>query len=203
MKALIVDYGMGNLASVRRAFEECGANVLISGDPRDVRDASHLVIPGVGAFSVAMNSLRQRGWLDVLMEAALLDRLPVLGICLGMQLLASQGEEGGVCPGIGLIAGRVERLLPKFGERIPHVGWNEVCFVGYSPLLVSISSNTDFYFVHSYHFRPFKEQHVVATTPFCGSFISIVCSDNVFGVQFHPEKSSSAGFQLIRNFLAL
>lgn len=200
---LIVDYGMGNLASVRRSFEECGARILISGDPRDAKEATHLVIPGVGAFSVAMNRLRQRGWLDVLIEKGVVDRLPILGICLGMQLLASQGEEGGVCPGIGLIAGRVVRLVPNSGERVPHVGWNEVCAIRPSPLLQSIDPKADFYFVHSYHFIPVSESDIVATTPFCGSFVSIVNRENIFGVQFHPEKSSSSGFQLVRNFLSM
>jgi glutamine amidotransferase len=203
MSVLIVDYGMGNLGSARRSFEECGATVRVSDDPKSVSEADRIVIPGVGAFSEAMQRIRDMGWYGTLRQAALQDRVPVLGICLGMQLLADSGNEGGDTEGLGLISGSVCRLDNTGGERLPHVGWNEVCPRDRCVLFKEIPPGTDFYFVHSYHFVPHNLGHLAATTPYCGEFASAVFADSIFGVQFHPEKSSRAGFQLIRNFLAL
>lgn len=204
MTVLIINYGMGNLGSARRSFEECGAQVLISEEPADVKNAERIVIPGVGAFAEAMRRLQQRGWDEVLREAAFRDRLPLLGICLGMQLLAAIGEEGQATPGLALVAGRVVRLSNAVtGERIPHVGWNEVYPVDQSDLFHDIPPGSDFYFVHSYHFMPDNPESILANTPYCGGFVSAVRNANVFGVQFHPEKSSKTGFQLIRNFLKI
>lgn len=203
MSVLIVDYGMGNLGSARRSFEECGATVWVSDDPKLIAKADRIVIPGVGAFFEAMQRIHNMGWYSQLRQAALEDRIPVLGICLGMQLLASSGDEGGTTEGLGLISGHVCRLNNIGGERLPHIGWNEVYPSKECTLFKEVSSGTDFYFVHSYHFIPGNQDNLAATTPYCGEFASAVSSDNVFGVQFHPEKSSRAGFQLIRNFLAL
>lgn len=204
MTVLIVDYGMGNLASARRALEECGAAVRVSDEPGDLKDAERVVIPGVGAFSHAMERLRSRGWVEAIRDAALKDGIPVLGVCLGMQLLADEGDEGGESRGLGLVRGRVERLIPAAeGERVPHVGWNAVDPVGTPALLAGIPAATDFYFVHSYRFVPENEADIVATTPYCGRLVSAVGHGRVAGVQFHPEKSSRAGFRLLRNFLAL
>lgn len=204
MTVLIVDYGMGNLASARRALEECGASVRVSDRPEDVKDAERIVIPGVGAFAHAMERLRSRGWVEAIRDAALTDEIPVLGVCLGMQLLADEGDEGGDSRGLGLVRGRVERLVPAAeGERVPHVGWNEVNAAGDPALLAGIPAATDFYFVHSYRFVPEDEADIVATTPYCGGLVSAVGRGRIAGVQFHPEKSSRAGFRLLRNFLAL
>ena len=203
MSVLIVDYGMGNLGSVRRSFEECGAAVRVSADPKSIAEAERIVIPGVGAFSEAMQRIHHMGWYSKLRQAALEDRVPVLGICLGMQLLAGSGEEGGATEGLGLISGRVCRLDNIGGERLPHVGWNEVYPRNERALFKGVSAGTDFYFVHSYHFVPDIPDDLAATTPYCGDFASAVSAVNVFGVQFHPEKSSRAGFQVIRNFLAI
>jgi glutamine amidotransferase len=202
MTVLIIDYGVGNLASARRSFEECGAAVVVSDDPRDTQTASSVVVPGVGAFTQAMERLRERGWVDSVREAASVG-VPVLGICLGMQLLADSGDEGGECEGFGLVPGRVERMVPtRPDERIPHVGWNEVHSASNDPLLNGIPPGADFYFVHSYRFVTADRDNVVATTPYCGEVVSVVRNKNVVGVQFHPEKSSRAGLQMIRNFLA-
>jgi glutamine amidotransferase len=203
MTVLIIDYGLGNLASTRRSFEECGAVVAVSDDPCAVLSAASVVVPGVGTFGQAMERLRHRGWLTSIREAAAIG-VPVLGICLGMQLLADRGEEGGECEGLGLVEGRVERMLPvRPEERIPHVGWNEVLPAASShPIFRGIRSGTDFYFAHSYRFIPAKRHDVIATTPYCGELVSAVRNNNVVGVQFHPEKSSRAGLQLIRNFLS-
>lgn len=202
MNVVIIDYEMGNLGSVRRAFEECnGSRVVISENPKDLQDATHIVLPGVGAFADGLNHLKRKGWLESL-NVAVRQGVPLLGICLGMQLLADQGNEGGDSRGLGFISGKVTKLVPSSSEaRIPHIGWNEVLKRRPSPLFEAIDSGTDFYFVHSYHFIPSTEEHVIATTPYCGTFVSAVQNENVFGVQFHPEKSSKAGFQVLRNFL--
>ena len=201
MKVLIINYGMGNLGSVRRAFEECGADVLVSSDPADLPKAERIVLPGVGAFADGMAHLDSAGWPEPLRLALRNPGVHLLGICLGMQLLATKGYEGGETDGLGLIPGIVNRLQPTNGERVPHIGWNEVRSDCCTPLLKGIPTGTDFYFVHSYHFQPTEATHVVATTPYCGDFVSVIGAGNVFGTQFHPEKSSKPGFGLIRNFL--
>lgn len=203
MKVVIVDYGMGNLASVQRALEECGASAKIASDPAALQTASHVVLPGVGAFGDAMTRLAAGGWIAPLRQLAA-ERVPLLGICLGMQLLAESGEEGGAHVGLGLVPGRVVRLQPAApNERVPHVGWNEVAVQRDDPLLASIPSRTDFYFVHSYHFVATSPQDIVALTPYCGEFVSVVRAGSVAGTQFHPEKSSRAGLRLLHNFLAI
>lgn len=202
MTVLIVDYGMGNIASARRAIEECGGRAIVSDQPADIVQADRIVVPGVGAFPLAMERLRNAGWAEALHRAVHRDGLPVLGVCLGMQLLAEEGEEGVVTSGLGLIPGRVERIVPSdTSERVPHVGWNEVNHKN-SDLFDGIPSGADFYFVHSYRFVPSDPTTILATTPYAGEFVSAVGKGRVAGVQFHPEKSSRAGFRLLRNFLA-
>jgi glutamine amidotransferase len=204
MKTLIVDYGMSNLGSIRRSLEECGADAFVSEDPRDIKTASRIVLPGVGSFVDGMAHLVDGGWTEPLREAVKEDGLPLLGICLGMQLLAGKGLEGRETAGLGLIPGEVIRLSPVSLEcRVPHVGWNEVHHSCGHPLFTGIPTTTDFYFVHSYHFVPDNAEDILASTPYCGSFVSAIARNNVCGTQFHPEKSSRAGFQLLRNFLAL
>jgi glutamine amidotransferase len=200
----IIDYGMCNLDSVRRAFEECGADAMVTSKPEDLGSASHVVLPGVGAFSDAMAHLHERGFVSTL-RAMKTQRTPFLGICLGMQLMASSGDEGGVAEGLGLIEARVTRLVPDApGVRIPHVGWNEVTPSKASRLFDGIAPGRDFYFVHSYHVQCISPADELARTPYCGGFSSAVSAgDHLFGVQFHPEKSQKAGFALLRNFIAL
>ncbi|MBI4559556.1 MAG: imidazole glycerol phosphate synthase subunit HisH [Candidatus Hydrogenedentes bacterium] len=200
----ILDYGMGNLDSVARAVEECGGNPLVTEDPGSIAKAASIILPGVGAFADGMRELRARGLDSVLSEEAVEKKIPLLGICLGMQLLARKGNEGGETEGLGLIGGEVRRLQPDTPEaRIPHIGWNEVELECSCPLFSGIPSNTDFYFVHSYHFYPDRDEAVVARTPYCGRFASCIQRENIFGVQFHPEKSQRPGLTLLRNFLAL
>jgi glutamine amidotransferase len=200
----VVDYGMCNLDSVRRAVEECGGKAVVTSKARDLKTANRIVLPGVGAFPEAMRNIKALSLDRVLYEQAMGDHIPLLGICLGMQLLASKGWEGEETDGLGLIPGKVCRLEP-FGAdtRIPHVGWNEVQPTQESPLFRDISSGKDFYFVHSYHFCPENDAHILAHTPYAGRFVSAVQSGSVFGVQFHPEKSQKTGFQLLKNFLAI
>lgn len=203
MNVVIIDYGMCNLGSVRRAFEECcRSQVSVSSSSEDLKDASHIVLPGVGAFRKGMENLHRGDWIPAI-KNAVASGTPLIGICLGMQLLAEKGHEGGLCDGLGLIPGEVKRLVANGpDQRIPHVGWNEVyAEQSDSPLSRSIANGTDFYFVHSYHFVPTSNENIAATTPYCGNFASVVQRENVFGVQFHPEKSQKPGFQLIKNFL--
>lgn len=204
MTVAIVDYGMGNLGSVRRALEECGAVPVITHDPLTVMNASHIVLPGVGAFSEGMKRLNSRGLAEPVKTASVQHGTPLLGICLGMQLLATTGVEGGETEGLGIIPGSVERLIPgSTAERIPHIGWNEVYWEPGTAISRHLTEVRDFYFVHSYHFIVRNTANIAAVTPYCGKFVSAVVSENVFGVQFHPEKSSKNGFQILKNFLAL
>jgi len=203
MTVLIVDYGMGNIASARRAIEECGGRALVSDDPADIKVADRIVVPGVGAFPQAMTRLREAGWVDTLRAAVHNDGLPLLGICLGMQLLADESDEVTKTQGLGLIPGRIERIVSDdSSERVPHVGWNEVRHRD-GLLFDGIPSGADFYFVHSFRFVPASETAILATTPYAGQTVSAVGASRVAGVQFHPEKSSRAGFRLLKNFLAL
>lgn len=200
---VIVDYGMGNLQSIRRAFEECGANVVISNDPKSIKCASRIVLPGVGAFADAMNNLNIQGW-TVFLKQAVETGVPLLGICLGMQLLADRGTEGGETNGLGFISGEVIKFkLNIHNLRIPHVGWNDIKIEKEHALFSGISNGTDYYFVHSYHFVPQNIENILATTSYGPDFVSVVLKDNVIGVQFHPEKSQSAGFCLLNNFLKM
>lgn len=200
----IVDYGMGNIDSVRRAIEECGRTPIVTDVPAEIERASHIVLPGVGAFPDAMRKLVDRELDKVLEEQVLGQGAPFLGICLGMQLLATTGTEGGTTAGLGWIDGEVVRFRPTDADRrIPHVGWNEVDGRHGAVLLDGIPPHGDFYFVHSYHVRCADKADAVASTPFCGGFTSVIGRDNVHAVQFHPEKSQRNGLLLLRNFLDL
>lgn len=200
---LVIDYGMGNTGSVKRALEECGATeVIISHYEEDFDRCSHAILPGVGSFKDAMKNLNEAGLVNRIKKLALEDKVPFLGICLGMQLLANSSEEHGPTEGLGLINGNVQLFRPTNGERIPHVGWNEIRKQNDHLVLDKISDGSDFYFVHSYYFTTNNPNTIVATTPYCGYFTSVIANENIIGVQFHPEKSSFAGFQILKNFLA-
>jgi len=200
----IVDYGMCNLDSVARAVEECGGVAMVTGEATELGKADRIVLPGVGAFGDAMQNLRERSLDEALYDQVIRRRTPFLGICLGMQLLASKGWEGGEAEGLGWIEGEVKRLEP-FAEdtRIPHIGWNEVAYNDDSCLFSKIPDRKDFYFVHSYHFCPKNSADILAETPYGRGFVSAVKRDSIFGVQFHPEKSQQAGFQVLRNFIGI
>lgn len=202
MSIMIIDYGMGNLNSVQRALEEVGAAVFISDSPADIRKSSALLLPGVGAFSEGMENLLTSGMADNIKSAVFEDKIPLLGICLGMQLLADQGEEGGVRDGLGLIPGVIRKIKPNNGEKLPHIGWNEVNPISPHPMFKAINPGTDFYFVHSYHYAQ-CEADAAADTPFAGGITSAVAKDHIWGVQFHPEKSSKPGLRLLENFVSL
>jgi glutamine amidotransferase len=197
----IADYGMGNLDSVSRAVEECGSRPLVTGEPRDLAAAAAVILPGVGAFSQGMANIRERGLDRALADDVVANGIPLLGVCLGMQLLASVGYEGGPTPGLDLVPGRVERIEPGEGLRVPHVGWNEVNQTRAHPVFDEIPSGRDFYFVHSYHLRCDHAEDVIATVRYGTDIVAAVSRGNVTGVQFHPEKSQRVGFALLRNFL--
>ncbi len=203
MKTVVIDYGMGNLGSVRRAIEECGGEPVVTSDPGQLDSAERILLPGVGAFGDGMRNLREAGWPAAIERALAKPNVAMLGICLGMQLLATTGYENGEAKGLGLIPGEVTRMEPSGDERLPHVGWNEIHVSNPSPLLEGIESGIDFYFVHSFRFVPDSKKSILATTPYGGDFVSIVQEKNVFGTQFHPEKSSHAGFRILKNFLTL
>jgi glutamine amidotransferase len=203
MNVVIVDYGMGNIGSVSRALEECGASVAVSAEPEILLAADHVILPGVGAFPDGMEHLRVNNTDQVLREIAN-KGTPVLGICLGMQLLADSSEEVRKTDGLGLVSGDVVKISSPDGAlRIPHVGWNEVNIVTGCPLFEDIPDASDFYFVHSYHFRTRQREYVVAETPYGDDLTSVVARENVFGVQFHPEKSAGFGLRMLKNFISL
>lgn len=202
MRVAIINYGMGNLGSVRRALEDLRAEVVIADDPMALHDVSHIVLPGVGAFGEGMARLRAGQWVDALHRQVEDAGKPLLGICLGMQMLGTSSAEHGFTDGLGFIAGRVCRLdAVGCSLRIPHVGWNEVEFHNGAHLFRQIPQATDFYFVHSYALEPDDRTNLSATTTYGARMAAAVQKGRVFGTQFHPEKSSKAGRQVLKNFL--
>ncbi|HTR74274.1 MAG TPA: imidazole glycerol phosphate synthase subunit HisH [Solirubrobacterales bacterium] len=197
---LVLDYGMGNLRSVEKALEHVGARATIGADPEAVRAADGLVLPGVGAFPRAMELIRERG-LDELIAARAAAGTPILGICLGLQLLFERSEELGGADGLGLLPGEVVALDAP-GLKVPHIGWSPVRWERDSALSVGIASETPFYFVHSFAPRP-GGADLLGSAEYGARFACAAERDNVFGVQFHPEKSSAAGLRLLANFAGI
>lgn len=197
----VVDYGVGNIGSICRALTVCGAKPLLTDKEEDFKIVDACVLPGVGAFGDAIKLLRARNLQAIMEEQLMAYDIPILGVCLGMQLLASKGLENGEHEGLGWIPGTVKPFEPSNNERIPHVGWNNVEHDEMSPLFKDIPSGEDFYFVHSYHFSTDNQANAIGSTPYCGNFVSVVNKGNVFGTQFHPEKSQGMGLQLLKNFI--
>lgn len=195
----IIDYGMGNLHSVQKGLEKAGYQALITGSPGDIARASGLVLPGVGAFEDAMNNLTRSG-LVVLIKDAVREGKPLLGICLGMQLLFTNSEENGRHRGLDLISGQVVKFNLPPAMKVPHMGWNQIENTGKCQVLKGIPSGSYFYFVHSYYVVPDDARVVGAVTNYGLNFTSVVGKENIFGVQFHPEKSSEIGLQILKNF---
>ena len=205
-KITIVDYGSGNVLSAQKSFIKIAkdnnieADVLISKKLNDVKNSTHVVLPGQGAFSTCMNGLKNTdGLIDELSEFALIKKKPFLGICVGMQMLAKMSEENGVHEGLGWIDGQI-KLLPGDNLKLPHMGWNLVIPTNskYNNL---ISTKNDYYFVHSYYFDCANKDNILAETKYGTNFASIVGKENIYGVQFHPEKSSSQGLNLLKGFI--
>jgi len=195
----VVDYGMGNRRSVEKALEHIGVRANMSSEPARLRDAAGLVVPGVGSFPRGMENLRERG-LDELLRERVASGVPVLGVCLGLQLAFDCSSEHGGAPGLGIIEGEVRRL--EAGSRkLPHIGWNEVRFLRpSSPLVGELPQRCAFYHVHSFAPVPARAQHVLGVAEYGAPFVSAVESGSFYGVQFHPEKSSAAGLRLLANF---
>ena len=199
----IIDYGMGNIHSVNKALELYGAKTLVTNKPGDIRNCDKAVLPGVGAFDDAMQELKKQGLLAVI-NTHIKDKKPFLGICLGMQLLFEESEEAKTAKGLGILKGRVKRFADKKGLKVPHMGWNQLKkATGACPLLKDISDNTYVYFCHSYYPETRSKNIVAATTDYGGGFASVVWQGNVYGVQFHPEKSQAIGLKIIENFVHL
>ena len=200
---VIIDYGSGNLRSVAKAFEAVASNVVVSDDSRMLENASHIVLPGVGAFGDCMSGLSALpGMLENLNEQVRVHRKYFLGICVGMQMLFENGYENGIHKGLGWLGGDVIPL-PKSGIKIPHMGWNNLEIKKKSELLKEINNGDYAYFVHSYYAKPTDNSVVMATAGYGVDVTAIIAKDNIFGAQFHPEKSQKTGLKILENFVRL
>jgi glutamine amidotransferase len=201
---VIVDYGLGNLRSVQKSFERIGVNAIISSNREVIADAKKIVLPGVGHFAKGMESLKQSGLIDILNEKVLEQKTPILGICLGMQLMTMHSEEGN-CEGLKWVDANTVRFEKDSNKKfkVPHIGWNDTRITQDSVLTKNIQDETQFYFVHTYYVICKSKSNVILDTQYGTRFHSAFQKDNVFGVQFHPEKSYSAGLQLLKNFSEL
>jgi glutamine amidotransferase len=201
---VIVDYGIGNLASVLNMFKKAGVkNVCISSDETVIEKATKLILPGVGAFDAGMDNLEKSGLIPLLNKKVMEDKIPLLGICLGMQLLTKKSEEG-VKPGLGWIDAETLKfnLDPSLKLKVPHMGWNYIKVLNQNPL-IDMGSKNRFYFVHSYYVKCKDESQSIATSHFGIDFTCMVNKDNIYGAQFHPEKSLKFGMQVLENFAKL
>ncbi len=196
----ILDYGSGNVRSVYNLISKFPVQVYISNKVSDMEKATHFILPGVGSFWGAMERIKKHIALEELKKEVFVHKKPFLGICVGMQVLADYGNEFGRHQGLGWIKGSVEKLAVE--QPLPHMGWNNITIRNETALVGGLTDKADFYFVHSYAFKPEDEQQVVATTHYGKEFTSIIRSENICGVQFHPEKSQQAGKLLLKNFLS-
>lgn len=207
----IIDYGMGNLRSVQKAFETVGCPAVVTRSPQVIRDASHVVLPGVGAFADCMKNLDHYGLIQPI-RAAIQSGKPFLGICLGFQVLFSESEEFGLHKGLDILSGRVLRFpwtckpaaasrpAGSAGLKVPHMGWNQITIERRAPPLAEIENGASLYFVHSYYVAPADPSVIATTTTYGLSFASSIWRDNVVACQFHPEKSQSVGLRIVKNF---
>ena len=205
MMIVIIDYGLGNLGSMANMLKKIGAQAVVSADPLVIGNADKLILPGVGAFDGGMKNLESRGLVQVLNNRVLEDKVPILGVCLGMQLLSRKSEEG-CLPGLGWLD--AESIRFKFEDvnsnlKIPHMGWNQLTVRQSHPLFYELEVMNRFYFVHSYHVICTDPRNILATTSYGVDFSSAVVKNNIMGVQFHPEKSHKFGLRLLKNFVEL
>jgi glutamine amidotransferase len=201
---VIINYGVGNITSVMNALRRLNVSVTVSDTPSDIHEATHLIFPGVGSFQEGMHGIRERGLIPVLQEAVIDRRKPILGICLGMQLFASVGQEYGSCDGLGFLPGVVRMIdTSQSQQRLPHIGWNDVQIRGGHAMTEGFSTTPVFYFVHSYQFIPEDQSIIAGTCQYGEAVTALIQKDNICGAQFHPEKSNEDGLQIFRNFLTL
>ena len=198
---VVVDYGMGNVRSLKNAFNFLGYDAVVSRDAADFEAADRLVLPGVGAFGDAANAIRGLGLKELLRHYALKERKPIFGICLGMQLLADTSYEYGTHAGLGLIESDVIPLRSSKIDKVPHVGWNSIGMTGAEWLFKGLPDKPDFYFVHSFHMVCANQANVVGTTYHNGLITAAVANENIVATQFHPEKSQNNGLQVLQNWL--
>lgn len=206
---IILDYGMGNLGSILNMFSKIGVHAKVSNDPEEIRKAEKLLLPGVGAFDAAMQRINEQGFREILDQKVLTENIPLLGICLGMQLLTDASEEGKL-PGLGYIPAKTIKFKSEPDLKIPHMGWNEVCLTQSSKLTKDINTvsaydeDARFYFVHSFKVIVENEEHsILKSTHGTQEFDSAIQKRNIYGAQFHPEKSHKFGMQILKNFAAL
>ncbi len=201
---VIIDYGLGNVRSIFAKIDQMNEPVIISNTIADIESAEKIILPGVGAFDSGMENIRKFGIQDILNKKIKIDKIPILGICLGMQLLSQKSEEGAL-DGLGYIKSHVKKFHfeQSANLNIPHMGWNTIMKMQESPLLHGIENHSRFYFVHSFHLVCESQENIVAVTEYGIRFPSVVMAENIFGVQFHPEKSHKQGIQLLRNFVRL
>ena len=200
----IVDYGMGNLNSVKKKLDRLKTTASITSNPKDIIKADKIILVGVGHFAKAMKNIKELNLLDTLNEVAIIKKKPVLGICLGMQLMANDSEEGN-SEGLGWLDANVRKMQvdDTLRFKIPHTGWNKITQSKKSHLMKGIPESSEFYFVHSYYMRPNETSNILNETEYCFKFTSAIEKNNIFGVQYHPEKSHDIGEVLLKNFISL
>jgi glutamine amidotransferase len=198
----IIDYQMGNLRSVQKGFEKVGHAAIITSDPDELARADKIVLPGVGAFVVAMDELKKRDLVEPIRRAVAANK-PFLGICLGLQLLFEVGHEDGRHEGLGLLPGEVVRFELPAEYKVPHMGWNQLSIRRPAPLLAGLNDGVHCYFVHSYYVVPRDSAIIAAETSYSAPFCSMIWRDNLFATQFHPEKSQRTGLRMLKNFAEL
>lgn len=199
---VIVNYGMGNISSIIKALGRIGVKPIVASDKTQLIRATKIILPGVGNFAHGIKNLKKSNLLDVLHKQVINDKVPILGICLGMQLFTEWGEEGG-CEGLGWIKGKTSKFVFENNakHKVPHIGWNDINIKKKSKLLEKVGSKDQYYFVHSYHVNCNDKADILATTEYGYEFTSIIQKDNIYGTQFHPEKSHDQGIRLLENFI--
>jgi glutamine amidotransferase len=198
---VIIDYGISNLKSVKNILEVIGAEVIISNKKEDIEKAERIILPGVGSFDEGIGNLEKLGLIEILRKEVLEKKKPFLGICLGMQLLATKGNEGRENKGLNFIPGEVKRLKLKKEFKVPHVGWDDIIIKKETPLFNGMTKDKNFYFVHSYYFIPESDECIVATCNYDKEFVCAIQKGNIFATQFHPEKSQINGMKFMENFI--
>ena len=198
----VIDYGLGNIRAILTLYRRLGIDAIAVNDPGELIDATNIILPGVGAFDHALHLLNKSGMRPMLEQLVLGDKVPVLGICVGMQMFANSSDEGSM-EGLGWIPGKVRKFIWNKGMNqlpLPHMGWNNVFTNNQDPLFFGLESMAKFYFLHSYYYECNSQHNAIASTPYGFNFSSAIASDNIYGVQFHPEKSHSFGVRLLKNF---